>query len=292
MLPHNQIGIDVTPIARADDGTQIWKITHNGVDTHPLHFHLYDVQLLNRVAWDNIITPTDPTELGWKDTVRVSPLQDTIVALRPVVPELPWELPNSIRPLNPAMPLTSQAGFNNTDANGNPTAPITNQLVNFGWEYVWHCHILSHEEMDMMRPQSLVLPPNAPTGLTATKVATGARLDWMDNSVADTQTLVQVSGFATGPWITLNTQSEPLAGPNWTGARTYTDPAGTAADLNFYRVVAQNTVGYGGAFMDLTAEAATEAVQVPPTGPGRQCQPHDPDVRRSGDRRRPVGFRR
>ena len=23
---------------------------------------------------------------------------------------------------------------------------------NFGWEYVFHCHILSHEEMDMMRP--------------------------------------------------------------------------------------------------------------------------------------------
>ena len=28
-----------------------------------------------------------PTELGWKDTVRVSPLEDTIVALRPIVPD-------------------------------------------------------------------------------------------------------------------------------------------------------------------------------------------------------------
>ncbi len=54
-------------------------------------------------------------------------------------------------------------GFNNIDANGNPTTPITNQLVNFGWEYVWHCHILSHEEMDMMRPQAVVMPPNAPS---------------------------------------------------------------------------------------------------------------------------------
>ena len=53
--------------------------------------------------------------------MRVSPLQDTIVALRPVVPELPWELPNSVRLLNPAMPEGSQLGFNNTDANGNPT---------------------------------------------------------------------------------------------------------------------------------------------------------------------------
>ena len=25
-------------------------------------------------------------------------------------------------------------------------------MTNFGHEYVWHCHILSHEENDMMRP--------------------------------------------------------------------------------------------------------------------------------------------
>jgi hypothetical protein len=42
--------IIVTPIAWADDGTQIWKVTHNGVDTHPIHFHADDVQLLNRVT--------------------------------------------------------------------------------------------------------------------------------------------------------------------------------------------------------------------------------------------------
>ena len=24
--------------------------------------------------------------------------------------------------------------------------------MNFGWEYVWHCHLLGHEENDMMRP--------------------------------------------------------------------------------------------------------------------------------------------
>ena len=57
--------------------------------------------------------------------------------------------------------------FNNIDPQGNPlTTPITNKLVNFGWEYVLHCHILSHEEMDMMRPVSLALPPIKPDGLT------------------------------------------------------------------------------------------------------------------------------
>ena len=49
----------MTPISSATDGTQIWKITHNGVDTHPIHFHLYDVQVINRVTWDNIIIPPD-----------------------------------------------------------------------------------------------------------------------------------------------------------------------------------------------------------------------------------------
>ena len=56
------------------------------MDTHPIHFHLYDVQVLNRVTWDNIIIPPDANELGWKDTVRISPLEDTIVALRPIIP--------------------------------------------------------------------------------------------------------------------------------------------------------------------------------------------------------------
>ena len=52
--------------------------------------HAMDVQVLNRVTWDNIIIPPDATELGWKDTVRISPLEDTIVAMRPIVPVLPW----------------------------------------------------------------------------------------------------------------------------------------------------------------------------------------------------------
>ena len=88
------------------------------MDTHPIHFHLYDVQVINRVGWDGIIRPPDANELGWKDTVRISPLEDTIVALRPVRPVLPWDLPNSVRLLNPAMPEGSTVAFNSTDENG------------------------------------------------------------------------------------------------------------------------------------------------------------------------------
>lgn len=186
--------LNVTPISTNADGTQIWKITHNGVDTHPLHFHLNDVQVLNRVTWDNIIIPPEPTELGWKDTVRVSPLEDTIVAVRPILPKLPFAIPDSNRPLNPMMPLGakgsttgpngSEAGFNNTDTSGNPIAPITNVMTNFGWEYVWHCHILSHEEMDMMRPISVSAPRTLPDASTLrfTRPATDVQLSWSDGT--------------------------------------------------------------------------------------------------------------
>ena len=66
----------MTPIESPSDGTQIWKITHNGVDTHPIHFHLFNVQVINRVGWDGTIRPPDPNELGWKETVRMNPLED------------------------------------------------------------------------------------------------------------------------------------------------------------------------------------------------------------------------
>ncbi|MBE0584331.1 MAG: multicopper oxidase domain-containing protein [Desulfofustis sp.] len=138
----------------AQDQVQIWKITHNGVDTHPVHFHLFEVQLLNRVGWDGFITLPDPNEIGWKDTIRVHPLMDTIVALRPVKVPTPFTVPNSVRPLNPAYPLDAvDAGFTNLDPyTGNPrTEPVINKEFNFGHEYLWHCHILSHEEQDMMR---------------------------------------------------------------------------------------------------------------------------------------------
>ena len=240
--------VKVTPIASGDDGTQIWKVTHNGVDTHPIHFHAYDVQVLNRVAWDNNIMPPDANELGWKDTVRISPLQDTIIALRPVIPKVPFDLPNSVRLLNPTM-LDGAWIANTTEAeatglplkafapNGDPI-DITNHYVNFGAEYTYHCHILSHEEMDMMRPVSLALPPVKPAGL-AFDVNTGT-LTWTDSSVSETAFVVQK--LVGGTWTVVQTVDRPLLDPNTAGDQlTYIDPAFVLGDQ--YRVIAQNTVG-------------------------------------------------
>jgi len=180
------LGSGTDPIPwQVTDGTQIWKISHNGVDTHPIHFHIFDVQLINRVGWDGQIALPEPNELGWKDTIKISPLMDTIVAVRPRAPLLPFGIPNSLRPLNPAIPIDSPMGFNSVDwQTGQARVPaVTNQLTNFGWEYVWHCHILSHEEMDMMRPIVLnvaSLAPNTPTLTSASFSGSSVNLSWTD----------------------------------------------------------------------------------------------------------------
>ena len=275
----------ITPIASNDDGTQIWRITHNGVDTHPIHFHLYDVQVLNRVTWDNIIIPNDPNELGWKDTVRVSPLEDTIVALRPIIPKLPWEIPNSVRPLSPMMPLfngfdplnpqlgdmgvlasatlADQLGIGIPPANGQgEPVDIVNHLVNFGWEYVFHCHILSHEEMDMMRPQAVAVPPVAPSGLTFDE--TTAKLSWYDNSIAETAYAIQISTDGVS-WSEVDRIDVPLTpGANSTGLMSYVLSTVVTGE---YRVVAENTVGD-------TFDYSNPGTNEIPTFPGDTGFPH------------------
>lgn len=168
---------------------QIWKITHNGVDTHPVHFHLFEVQLINRVGWDGFIRLPDANELGWKDTIRVAPLEDTIVALRPSPAKVPFALPNSVRPLNPEQPIGSMMGFSQIDTltGGNLAVPNTNRMYNYGAEFVWHCHILSHEENDMMR--SMVLNVNAQSEILWRNTSTGANLVWNMDGVTRTSTV-------------------------------------------------------------------------------------------------------
>jgi FtsP/CotA-like multicopper oxidase with cupredoxin domain len=243
----------MTQIGATGDGTQIWKITHNGVDTHPIHWHLVNVQLINRVAWDGALMPPDANELGWKETLRVNPLEDTIVALRPVAPTQPFDVPNSVRPIDPTMPIG--APLRMVPGGGGPgmiIAPDTtavqvlNRLVNYGWEYVWHCHILSHEEMDMMHSLGLATTPAAPSTLVATKTGRGAGtsigLSWIDESVTETDFVVQRTLDNGATWVTLATIPS-TTGPTSGSTIRYTDPIGATTASFFYRVFARNTVG-------------------------------------------------
>ncbi|MFD1773492.1 hypothetical protein [Paenibacillus rhizophilus] len=238
--------LNATPIGSLHDGTQIWKITHNGVDTHTIHTHLFSAQLINRVAWDGAMLPPDPNELGWKETFRVNPLEHTIIALRPSIPspaQVPFEVPNSVRLIDPTMPegavLTPPPPVGWFDPLGNPINEITNHYVNFGWEYVYHCHILAHEEMDMMHAIAFAVPPKAPSSLAANLIGSFFNkrvvLAWTDNSANETSFTVQRAVSSSGPWTTLATLPAD--------STSYTDSIGIGINTYYYRVVASNTVG-------------------------------------------------
>ncbi len=238
--------LNATPIGSLNDGTQVWKITHNGVDTHTIHTHLFSAQLINRVAWDGAMIPPDPNELGWKETFRVNPLEHTIIALRPNIPtpsQVPFEVPNSVRLIDPTMPEGAilppppPAGW--FDPLGNPISQVTNHYVNYGWEYVYHCHILAHEEMDMMHSMVVAIQPKAPSSLVGNLIGSNFNkrvvLTWINNSKNETSLTVQRASNSTGPWATLATLPSDV--------NSYTDPIGYTNKVYHYRVFAANTVG-------------------------------------------------
>ncbi len=116
--------------------TEVWEIFNTTADVHPMHFHLVNVQVINRQPFQvsslastkgganftGPATPAEPNEIGWKETIMMFPGTVTRIIMKFDLPSVPFTVPLSTR----------------TGATGH--------------EYVWHCHILEHEEHDMMRP--------------------------------------------------------------------------------------------------------------------------------------------
>ncbi|MBI3843808.1 MAG: fibronectin type III domain-containing protein [Planctomycetes bacterium] len=225
--------------------TVLWRLSHVGVDSHAIHFHLFNVQVVNRVDWTNTVRPPYEDEIGWKETIRTNPFEDIILAIRPMAMRLPFSIPQSNRLLDPTSPAGSTAMF--TPVAPPPGLPAvagtTNVMTNFGWEYVWHCHLLGHEENDMMRPLVFVNPPPAPpSGVVANASSANAQLvvnmTWVDNSTNETGFTIQ---RATNSTFTTGVQAF-----NWAAnATTYTDidPGLMGRTRYYYRICAWNSVG-------------------------------------------------
>jgi FtsP/CotA-like multicopper oxidase with cupredoxin domain len=151
--------------------TEVWQIVNTTVDAHPMHLHLVKYQVVSRQRFDVAgykaatglntlatggtftklpVAPylmgqprgPDPAEVGsWKDTAKAYPGEVlTIVAT--------WDGKWRDRPAMTTDPITGAAV-------PDPTVPYF-QAVTSG-PYVWHCHIVDHEDNEMMRP-TLVLP--------------------------------------------------------------------------------------------------------------------------------------
>jgi hypothetical protein len=120
--------------------------------------------------------------------------------------------------------------------------------------------------MDMMRGVSVALPPDTATGLSYVTTGNGNNtrltLTWTDNSLNETSFVVQRRAGPLGVWTTLGSVQSALDEVNTTGGtETFTDTTFRWNNTLFsYRVVARNTVGYGGEFPEFNLDAISEVI--------------------------------
>jgi spore coat protein A len=138
----NATDFEVAPTETPTVGTvEDWVYINMTGDTHPMHSHLVTFQVVGRTPFDaeayeeayggpngvpggidptpfatGPMRPPDPTERGFKDTVKANPGEFTTIRAQ-------YDLPDGV------------------------SAPQT---------YVYHCHIVEHEDNDMMRPFTVV----------------------------------------------------------------------------------------------------------------------------------------
>ena len=240
------------------DGTQLWKISHNGVDMHPIHFHIFDVQVINRVGWDG----HDPAARAAGARLeghrphraprghdRGDAPVDAAAAVRhpvqppPAQPGHPGRLGLRVHQRRPHHPAAARSSHPNV-------------MTSFAWEYVWHCHILSHEENDMMRPIVLNVPSTIPPAFgaapTVTAVTGANRIVWVDPTPVN---YVTQAGFKNGALndneigfrverATSATGAYTVVGTARANQTTFDDTSrATATTYYRYRVVAFNEAG-------------------------------------------------
>ncbi|MEU1885701.1 hypothetical protein ABZ491_09515 [Micromonospora rifamycinica] len=228
----------------AADGIELWRIRGTGRQTHPVRFDGCDVQVVNRTGGDGTVRPPDGGERGWKQTVRVNPAEDVVVALRPEVPPLPFKVADSLRLLDPTRPPGVRLDATPVSPCDGQPATVVNQPVNLGWEFRWSSGAAGLRDLGMSRPLVLRVSPRAPTGLTATPVPGSATalpaiaLAWTGNGSrpAATSHLLQ---RATDVDFTAGLTTITVAAT----AIRYTDATITPGVTYHYRIRAENAAG-------------------------------------------------
>lgn len=252
-LPYPATGVAI-PLSYVDPPTEVlkpgetqaWRISNTGVDTQFIHFDLFDVQVVNRISHDGSIRPPDPNELGWKDTVRMNPGEDMIVAVRPANPFVPFPVEDSHRLMDVAAGEGFSPNFTNIDPFTGAPLSVLNQPVNFGWEYAWSNQMLGQDEA---RPIVYAAPPEVPTDLLVVGVpGDGLNITWTDRSVTESGFVIERAEDAD---FTLNVKSFAAPGSDpgaaYGATLEFRDRTIRAGYIYWYRIKAVKEVfsGYG-----------------------------------------------
>jgi spore coat protein A len=117
---------------------EIWRFVNLTADTHPIHVHLESFQILDRQP-ATVEIDTDAGAGGLINaTVRIGQRPDD---------GIPHGLDDNERGLKDTVRV-----------NANEVVDIAVRFGVFAGRYMYHCHILEHEDRDMMRP-FVVTPP-------------------------------------------------------------------------------------------------------------------------------------
>jgi spore coat protein A len=120
---------DPPDIFPALGSTEVWEFWNSTADSHPIHMHLVRFRAINRQQFKGRIQEKLLSN-GWAGVKFSAPPEPTTDPVHAPAGEQGWK-----------------------DTIVCPPGYITRVLVNFTrpGKYVYHCHILGHEEHDMMR---------------------------------------------------------------------------------------------------------------------------------------------
>jgi len=127
----------VTELPVAGD-TEIWRFINLTEDSHPVHLHLVMFQVLDRIPFDK--EEYEEAQEDYLEGERATPPDPMDYATGPAEPRNSWE-----------------AGWKDTVIARPDEITRIIALFDLPGLYVWHCHILEHEDNERMRPYR-VLP--------------------------------------------------------------------------------------------------------------------------------------
>jgi spore coat protein A len=136
--------------------TEVWRIIDDTIDGHPIHLHLVNFQIISRqafnmTAYDTAWMALNGGQLPFPIATKNVDLSQYLIG-SPVGPapiEMTWK--DTVQAL-PGEVLTLIVKFAPADSNY-PTFPFD---VTAGPDLVWHCHIVDHEDQEMIRPYRVI----------------------------------------------------------------------------------------------------------------------------------------
>ncbi|MGO8807191.1 MAG: multicopper oxidase domain-containing protein [Candidatus Bathyarchaeia archaeon] len=153
--------------------TEDWVIVNPTMDAHPIHIHLVQFQLVQRQTLGAAGSYTDewlringlpPFNHPTKNVQSLSSFLNTTIS-QPQPEEQCWK--DTII-VNSGEVVTLRVRFAQQDGTGFPFDATA------GPGYVWHCHLLEHEDNEMMRPYKVTTPASDALPIAVGSAVTGA----------------------------------------------------------------------------------------------------------------------